>query len=206
MSADDHESQAVALDDLGRISDTMSAGPAPAPIRTIPAGWEVVNPPVVQAWLAGWSVVIGFGTLVVGRDLLRPIGSQAWQAALVGLGLLAFCYVGLILNLWHGMATFVFGPDRILVRSWIDRFRRRPFRAFPRESGLALVFSGHSGISLRTPDGVLHRTEGRYVPPSALRRLIDVATREGLPIEYQWTPHVLAARDTRTWWQRLIGG
>ena len=138
--------------------------------------------------------------------MLNPIGTDAWQAGLAEIGFVAFAYVGLILNLWHGMATFVFGPDRILVRSWVDRFRRRPFRAFPRESGLSLVFSGHSGISLRTPDGVLHRTEGRYVPPSALRRLVEVATREGLAIEYEWTPHVLAARDTRPWWQRLIGG
>ena len=178
------------------------------PAPTIPAGWDVVNPPVVQTWLAGWSVLVGVFEILIARNVLLVdrVGSQAWQANLFGFVLIALSYVALIVIFWNGMATFVFGPDRILVRSWIDRFRRRPFRAFPRESGLSLVFSSHSGISLRTPDGVLHRTEGRYVPPSALRRLIDVATREGLPIEYQWTPHVLAARDTRTWWQRLIGG
>ena len=61
MSADEHDGHDAVLDDLGRISDIMSEGAAVEPITAIPDGWEVVNPRVMQPWLAGWSVLAGLG-------------------------------------------------------------------------------------------------------------------------------------------------
>lgn len=136
--------------------------------------------------------------------IIHPIASQSWW---VGVLAFPFALVGFVLIwllLWRGLVTFAFGPDRILVRTWLGIARGRPPRVIALTPDLKIVFQLIWGLTIRSSTEQLV-TNAQYFPPSQLRRLIAVAEERGIPIEYQWKPDFMTDQPRKPRWQRWLG-
>jgi hypothetical protein len=168
-------------------------------------GWTVVNRPQLQQWVLPYTFICGIPFLFGLHDFLTsPVSSGNWQGSLFVMPFALSCYVVIWLLLWRGLATFAFGPDRILVRTWIGIFRGRPPRVIALGPDLKIVFQLVWGLTIKTSTEQLV-TNAQYFPPSQLQRLIAVAEERGIPIEYQWKPDFMSDKPRKPRWQRWLG-
>jgi hypothetical protein len=168
-------------------------------------GWTVVNRPQLQQWVVPYTVLFGVLLLAGVHDFLTsPVNSGNWQGSLFLMPFACTCYVLIWLLLWRGLATFAFGPDRILVRTWLGIARGRPPRFIALTPDLKIVFQLVWGLTIRSSTEQLV-TNAQYFPPSQLRRLIAIAEERGIPIEYQWKPDFMTDQPRKPRWQRWLG-
>ena len=167
------------------------------------SGWTVVNRPQLQRWFVPYSLLSGFVVIMgIRRILTAPADSTSWGPGLVAILLGSGLFVILWLNMWRGLAIFAFGPDRLLVRTWIGNMLGRPPRVFMLTPDLKIVFRLIWGLTIDAPSQRFV-TNGQYVPSTEMRKLIAVAEQRGIPIEYGWKPEYMLPRKPR--WQRWLG-
>jgi hypothetical protein len=169
------------------VSGSPPADGDPEVLHAVPAGWEVVNPPVVQMWAVVFGAIVAAGTaLSIGRLFVHAPLSGAFWGDIFGAVVLPLSWCTAVAVRWAGMATFVFGPDRLLVRTWVDRYRRRPWRVYRYSPGFVIAYERPDKVVLRPGDGTERRTSADQMPPSATRRLGLAALAHGLQVEYRW--------------------
>jgi hypothetical protein len=166
-------------------------------------GWTVVNRPHVQRWIVPITMVCGTAVFAGVRLLIiHPIASQSWWVGVLAFPFAFVGYVFLWLMMWKGLAIFAFGPDRLLVRTWIGNMLGRPPRVIALTLDIKIVFQLIWGLTIRTSTEQLV-TNAQYFPSTEMRKLIAVAEERGIPIEYQWQPHFMKPAKPR--WQRWLG-
>jgi|ERR1035437_161690 hypothetical protein len=146
-----------------------------------------------------------FGVFIIAgirRILSNPADSTNWWSGvgviLLGLGLFTIAW----LSMWIGLAIFAFGPDRLLVRTWIGNMLGRPPRVFLFTPDLRFTFRLIWVLTIDTPTERFV-TNAQYFPSTEMRKLIAVAEQRGIPIEYDWKPEYMLPRKPR--WQRWLG-
>jgi hypothetical protein len=169
-------------------------------------GWTVINRPQLQRWFVPYTLLFGlvFGYGV--HDMLTTaVWSGNWEGA-VFFAIPVSCvgYIVVWLLMWRGLAIFAFGPDRLLVRTWIGNMLNRPPRVYMLTPDLRFTFRLIWGLSIDTSTERF-MTIAQYFPSTEMRRLIDVATARGIPIEYGWKPDFMSDIPRKPRWQRWLG-
>ena len=166
-------------------------------------GWTVVNWPQLQRWIVPFTMLYGTGIFAgVRLMLIHPVASQSWWPGLFIVGFACAIYVFLWLMMWKGLAIFVFGPDRLLVRTWIGNMLGRPLRVFYYTQDIKLQFQVFKMLNVLAGDE-RYATYAQYFPSTEMRKLIAIAKERGIPIEYQWQPDFMKPAKPR--WQRWLG-
>src|ERR1035437_1103906 len=166
-------------------------------------GRTVLNRPQIQRWIVPYTMVCGFPFLLGLHDFLTsPVNSGNWQTSLFIMPFACVGYVFLWLMMWKGLAIFAFGPDRLLVRSWIGNMLGRPPRVIYYTQDIKLQFQVYNMLNVLAGDE-RYATYAQYFPSTEMRKLIAVAEERGIPIEYQWQPDFMKPAKPR--WQRWLG-
>jgi hypothetical protein len=166
-------------------------------------GWTVVNRPQIQRWIVPITTLCGVAVFAgVRLMLIHPVASQSWWPGVFMVGFAFVGYVFLWLMMWKGLAIFAFGPDRLLVRTWIGNMLGRPPRVFYYTQDIKLQFQVYKMLNIVAGDE-RYATYAQYFPSTEMRKLIAIAEERGIPIEYEWQPDFMKPVKPR--WQRWLG-
>jgi len=128
-----------------------------------------------------YTFICGIPFLYGVHDFLtNPVNSGNWQGSLFVIPFALICMSFSGSSSGTDSATFAFGPDRILVRSWIDLLRGRPPRAIKLTPDVKIVFQLIWGLTIRTSSEQLV-TNAQYFPLVATAAAHRCGGRTGHP-------------------------
>jgi hypothetical protein len=149
----------------------------------------VLNAPYRQNWVIPWTGLCLFLFLkCLSIFLTFPVGSDPWQAGLLGMGMaVVFYLINVTILLWAQRSVEV-TPGFITIRRWTDVFRGRDELTMPVDQlrvgieGVAIEGSGGDRIMVFAIPGRIYRLWIYTWRQSEVQRLKDALVREGLTI------------------------
>jgi hypothetical protein len=154
--------------------DRTDRSPGDLPVQRL-------NRPTVQPGIIAFTLLAGVLVAASVRVmLLTPIGSDPWQAGILGLALAAAGYVVVVMLLLWAQREVDVGPGTVTIRRWTDVLRGKDELLIPIDH-LRVGVDGR--VMLFAFPGRVYQLWIAYWPSQELEALREALIREGVTIE-----------------------